>query len=715
MNKKLFDRCLSDLKRCSDLGNTSDTWIKTSNIIKKGFDFNNLKNLQSNTNFYSIVGIDTHPALTFDNPEEKRIFDSIVKTKESNICQPHKNIKVKNKNFSAYYLGNAKIAAKIINYYKPKKTPITILEIGGGIGLLSSILLSKINCKIILCDLPQTLSIQRFFLTNLFKSRKHNFIANDKDKYKEDFDINYVNCNLLFKQKFNLDLAFNIDSFQEMKLETINNYIKFIELNLKEQGKFIHQNTVGHSTDGSVYPSGYNLPDSLKIENIEYNFPSERGLWHSFLTVCCTKESKKNNKNLLINKRKKILKQFYQVSCTKPHYHENNKIKNSIIASLNSTSKSKYPKASSCVKKNSTDLKINLLFQKLNDSILKDLVNLDSSFSISNLTIKNLFKNSKIFEDSYWGIKISSILYGVEKFDLMNKSLNFITNNSFDVLYRKLVLFYRSKNLEKADEMFNQLTRHPNNDFLSDLKLLNCSTLLNKNLFYKKLLTKLLNSVKNKNQALLLSSIVLNQSFDEYFFLKNRKKYFDVYLSKQDLVELLISFDRDTLINNCDSQLFKNFNISNKNQLSNFILSFKLDKVSEKNFITLLKKKISSDYFSIGKVLLKTFPDISKENILYFSNKSYSLRKNNFMNEEFLGNILLHSGLYREAIKKFKNIKVLDKNIFSPSLKYQLCSSILLDPYFEKYLENMNLPFITFDEQRIFFPNLITENASRIL
>ena len=173
-----------DLNRCSDLGNTSDTWVTTIDIIKKGFDYENLKTLQSNTNFTTIVNTETHPSLTFDNPDEKKIFDSIVKTKESNICHPHKSIKVKKNNFSAYYLVNAKVASKIINYFKPLNKSITILEIGGGVGLLSSILLSKIKCKVILCDLPQTLFIQRFFLSSLFKSKKHNFIANHKDAYK---------------------------------------------------------------------------------------------------------------------------------------------------------------------------------------------------------------------------------------------------------------------------------------------------------------------------------------------------------------------------------------------------------------------------------------------------------------------------------------------------------------------------------------------------
>ena len=80
-------------------------------LKKCTFDYENIKTLRSNTNFYSIIAIEGHPSLTFDNPQEKKIFDSLIKKEESNICSPHKNIRLKNKNFSAYYLVNLKIAS----------------------------------------------------------------------------------------------------------------------------------------------------------------------------------------------------------------------------------------------------------------------------------------------------------------------------------------------------------------------------------------------------------------------------------------------------------------------------------------------------------------------------------------------------------------------------------------------------------------------------
>jgi putative sugar O-methyltransferase len=719
MNRKLFTQSIRDFNRCSLYKGASDTWLKTNKIIKKGFDYENFKTFQSNTNFYSIIGIEAHPSLTFNNFEEKKIFDSLIKTEESNIGAPHKNIRLKNKNFSAYYLTNVKMAAKIINLIGPQKKCITIFEIGGGVGLLSSILLSKINCKIILCDLPQTLALQKFFLSSIFKSKKHNFVANNNDNYKENFDINYVNCNQIFKKEFSFDLAINVNSFQEMKLETINKYIKFIELNLKDEGIFLHENTVGHSTGSSIYPSGYNLPNNFKIKNVEYNFPSGKGIWCPFFTVVCKKEKQNKIKPSLINKRKKILKQFYKLSSSKPLFYEKSKTKKIVIQMLNSKQSNKnlykLNLDTNNSKKKLTELKINSIFQKINDALISDFNNLDHSFKLTKLTTNNVFKNKKIFDDPYWGVKISSISYGIKNYGDMNKSLDLIKNKSFDVLFRKLIFYFRTRDLAKADKLYNLLIAHSNHDFISDIKILYSSILLEKNSLYKKNLDKLLKKISNKNQAVLLSTIILNKDFDEYFYFIDKKKYFSKYMSNEDLVEILISQKKKILINNKNSRFLKKIDFRNKNYLSNLILQFKFNIIDESFFIDNLKRKIVSDYYLVGKALLKTFPELSKKNILYLVNRSSDLRKNNFMNQEFLGNILLHSGLYKDAIDKFKKIKTVDKNIFAPNLKYQICHSIIRNPSFKKYLENQRLSFITFEDQRIFFPALKTENSSRIL
>ena len=128
---------------------------------------------------------------------------------------------------------------------------------------------------------------------------------------------------------------------------------------------------------------------------------------------------------------------------------------------------------------------------------------------------------------------------------------------------------------------------------------------------------KLLRKISNKNQAVLLSTLILNKDFDEYFYFINKKKYFSKYMSNEDLVEILISQKKKILINNKNSRFLNKIDFRNKNYLSNLILQFKFNIIDEDIFIDNLKRKIISDYYLVGKALLKTFPELSKKNILF--------------------------------------------------------------------------------------------------
>ena len=95
--------------------------------------------------------------------------------------------------------------------------------------------------------------------------------------------------------------------------------------------------------------------------------------------------------------------------------------------------------------------------------------------------------------------------------------------------------------------------------------------------------------------------------------------------------------------------------------------------------------------------------------------KSSNLRKNNNQNDEFLGNILLHSKNYSYSMKKFERIKNLDTNIFPYTAKYEISKSIIKNSSFEFYLKKQRLSFITFEDQTMFFPFVQRENSSRLL
>ena len=113
-----------------------------------------------------------------------------------------------------------------------------------------------------------------------------------------------------------------------------------------------------------------------------------------------------------------------------------------------------------------SELKINSIFQKINDALISDFNNLDHSFKLTKLSTSNVFKNKKIFDDPYWGMKISSISYGIKKYGDMNKSLDLIKNKSLDVLFRKLIFYFKTRELAKADKLYNLLIAHNNHDFI---------------------------------------------------------------------------------------------------------------------------------------------------------------------------------------------------------------------------------------------------------
>ena len=63
---------------------------------------------------------------------------------------------------------------------------------------------------------------------------------------------------------------------------------------------------------------------------------------------------------------------------------------------------------------------------------------------------------------------------------------------------------------------------------------------------------------------MLLSTIILNKDFDEYFYFIDKKKYFSKYMSNEDLVEILISQKKKILINNKNSRFLNKIDFRNK-------------------------------------------------------------------------------------------------------------------------------------------------------
>ncbi len=122
----------------------------------------------------------------------------------------------------------------------------TILEIGGGNGNLSSLLYSSINnCTIVSVDLPETLCFSIVFIVNLFPEAR--ILLPNEEKL---FDFNHYDFVFLTTEQTHLikdnsiDLAINIDSFQEMTHKQIEVYFQLIQRCCNNNSYFFTSNRV---------------------------------------------------------------------------------------------------------------------------------------------------------------------------------------------------------------------------------------------------------------------------------------------------------------------------------------------------------------------------------------------------------------------------------------------------------------------------------------
>ncbi len=121
------------------------------------------------------------------------------------------------------------------------------LEIGPGncINVALQLSIRKIK-KVFLIDLPQSIIFGYCFLNIFFKGKFKIGLPNEVNKENiDEFDIVFLlpdQTDLI--RDNNIDIAMNVSSFQEMNLETVNNYINLLEKKLKINGQLISVNQI---------------------------------------------------------------------------------------------------------------------------------------------------------------------------------------------------------------------------------------------------------------------------------------------------------------------------------------------------------------------------------------------------------------------------------------------------------------------------------------
>jgi len=155
---------------------------------------------------------------------------------------------------------------------------INILDIGGGFGGLTSVLLrSNIlknnNVKYFLIDLPEANLLSNYFLSEQFPEKRI-FNLQKKNVIEQsllidnlsDFDIFILPTNSNISKEIKFNFINNTASMMEMKYEEISNYFALIQSQLKINGYFANQNRYYKDTaNEKIYFHKYPYDDCWEI------------------------------------------------------------------------------------------------------------------------------------------------------------------------------------------------------------------------------------------------------------------------------------------------------------------------------------------------------------------------------------------------------------------------------------------------------------------
>ena len=197
------------------------------------------------------------------------------------------------KNLPKKNIGNCNFSVNLLDYYfdygiihhlkwyekveKYIENNSIVLEIGGGFGSFSRIILNNKNLKYFLIDLPEANLMTNYYLQSFFPEKK---IFNYKD-YKtsnlkeniEKYDIFILPPRILNKEDIKYDFIINTRSFMEMNKKIIKEYFDFIQSKINNNGYFLNINRYLKSTvSEDIKFSEYPYDDSWNIELSEKSF-----------------------------------------------------------------------------------------------------------------------------------------------------------------------------------------------------------------------------------------------------------------------------------------------------------------------------------------------------------------------------------------------------------------------------------------------------------
>jgi len=276
----LYKEVIDNYQSCHrNTGSLSDTWSHTlarkgeiytiEEMIRMRFPGNRVNSWMVDSLFLVDKTI-----LDLNNP----VIVRLLELGESDFGNPRKDIKVMGCFFSSLFLVDVVHAARLIQLIEDLElTYPRVMDIGGGSGLLLSLLRRYFNNRITLffVDIPETLLIQEWYLRNCFPEVNQTYKSSKKGINFIENGFNFINAYVLESQNIEFDIVCNLSSMDEMPEETIQTYLTYIEKNISSNGVFYFSNRFGQSSRCVEEPSEYNLDANWKVESIRIGYPIE--------------------------------------------------------------------------------------------------------------------------------------------------------------------------------------------------------------------------------------------------------------------------------------------------------------------------------------------------------------------------------------------------------------------------------------------------------
>lgn len=196
-------------------------------------DFKTSKKLENFLSGYSQAFSD-YRVLKATNKDMKPFTD---KVSESSIGNPLEQFEFDERKFSRSFL-NYLLGLNFLKSHVNTTNIETVMEIGGGFGTLGEILLRDKRNEIfyINLDIPPVAFVSTYYLENVFSDKRIANYSDLKDReilnineLKKEFDAVNTCSWQIEKIVGKIDLFVNFISFQEMELEVVKNYCKYIQ------------------------------------------------------------------------------------------------------------------------------------------------------------------------------------------------------------------------------------------------------------------------------------------------------------------------------------------------------------------------------------------------------------------------------------------------------------------------------------------------------